>query len=543
MANSKAYSAVSGADNADNNHDQTNYSDNPSATFRDNNNNDNDVSEAPMVIAAQSLDLEATQDQNELYQNERTFKRNLVAALCLLAAVAFGGREYYIRNYSDDRISWTATTIGGADANTNNNANNVNGIRGSSGGSSSTSSNDNDPIEIIRDYWGTNATTSKSNDFEIAEELFEGANDFEDGEVYDVMEGGGEDDDLDGIEEFEGDVDDEINNGEIDGGKFDSDLDYEDNEFDDEFIGADDDEIVLLDDDTEYVGGESGIVVPDEEDGGEDSVSGGKTFDIDENNGEGIEFHPSQDHTGPSHVSEDQDQGTDDEQDDESLDMAGLSATLDEDPLEDEETTSSQEDAPLEEEGDDEIDENPEEDASPDEHLDDEKTSGIPEDDFVEEGKETTENPEEDAAQGSTDQSQEDTLPEEEDSNGEEIAKVLGDVLPDDENNTAEEEMADNSEEDISPAAEVRESPQGGDEEELPDYFVPFTPAEREQFKEKLRSTVRATKNSLLMKDVSKPQRTLVLDSDSPKQFMHMHHMKTGMKIELPTLFLLMHLY
>jgi hypothetical protein len=73
-------------------------------------------------------------------------------------------------------------------------------------------------------------------------------------------------------------------------------------------------------------------------------------------------------------------------------------------------------------------------------------------------------------------------------------------------------------------------------EGELPDYFVPLTPAERIRLKEKYRSTLRATKSALLISANSdstdlvspSPQRTLVLGSNSPKQFMHMHHMKTG---------------
>jgi hypothetical protein len=73
-------------------------------------------------------------------------------------------------------------------------------------------------------------------------------------------------------------------------------------------------------------------------------------------------------------------------------------------------------------------------------------------------------------------------------------------------------------------------------EEELPDYFVPLTPVERKELKDKLRSTLRATKSALLISANSdsvgssnpSPQRTLVLDSNVPKQFMHMHHMKTG---------------
>ncbi len=68
------------------------------------------------------------------------------------------------------------------------------------------------------------------------------------------------------------------------------------------------------------------------------------------------------------------------------------------------------------------------------------------------------------------------------------------------------------------------------------DYFIPLTEDEREEMKEMLRSTLRTTKNALLARSGggsqnSYPQRTLVLDSDSPKQFMHMHHMKTGKRL------------
>lgn len=73
-------------------------------------------------------------------------------------------------------------------------------------------------------------------------------------------------------------------------------------------------------------------------------------------------------------------------------------------------------------------------------------------------------------------------------------------------------------------------------EEETPDYFVPLTTEEREDLKNRLRATVLLTKSSLVAQatkqvddsvDIS-PQRTLLLDPDTPKQFMHMHHMKTG---------------
>ena len=88
------------------------------------------------------------------------------------------------------------------------------------------------------------------------------------------------------------------------------------------------------------------------------------------------------------------------------------------------------------------------------------------------------------------------------------------------------------------------EPPQVDEESEeegggLPDYFVPLTPPEREQMKNRLRATLSETKNALLFSANIKsapedrpvhplPQRTLVLDAEAPKQFMHMHHMKTG---------------
>ena len=69
----------------------------------------------------------------------------------------------------------------------------------------------------------------------------------------------------------------------------------------------------------------------------------------------------------------------------------------------------------------------------------------------------------------------------------------------------------------------------------IPDYFVPLTPNEREGMKGKLRETLVRTKHALWMSAsvknrmaVTDNQRTLVLSTTSPKQFMHMHHMKSG---------------
>mmetsp|Transcript_15740 Transcript_15740/g.22381 ORF Transcript_15740/g.22381 Transcript_15740/m.22381 type:complete len:831 (+) Transcript_15740:30-2522(+) len=66
-------------------------------------------------------------------------------------------------------------------------------------------------------------------------------------------------------------------------------------------------------------------------------------------------------------------------------------------------------------------------------------------------------------------------------------------------------------------------------------YFTPLTPDERDQMKGKLRNTLLQTKNALRMSAsfesrmaVTDTQRTLMLSTTFPKQFMHMHHMKTG---------------
>ena len=66
------------------------------------------------------------------------------------------------------------------------------------------------------------------------------------------------------------------------------------------------------------------------------------------------------------------------------------------------------------------------------------------------------------------------------------------------------------------------------DDDEIPDYFVPLTPGERALMKDRLRETLLKTKNALKTSATEDNQRTFVLGKDSPKQFMHMHHMKTG---------------
>ncbi|EJK67498.1 hypothetical protein THAOC_11462 [Thalassiosira oceanica] len=69
----------------------------------------------------------------------------------------------------------------------------------------------------------------------------------------------------------------------------------------------------------------------------------------------------------------------------------------------------------------------------------------------------------------------------------------------------------------------------------VPDYFVPLSSEERRAMKDRLTETLMKTRSALKMSasntengNEPAPQRTLVLDSQLPKQFMHMHHMKTG---------------
>jgi hypothetical protein len=92
--------------------------------------------------------------------------------------------------------------------------------------------------------------------------------------------------------------------------------------------------------------------------------------------------------------------------------------------------------------------------------------------------------------------------------------------LPDDYNSEGGEEEQDN------------EKVVGGSDT---DYFVPLTPKERDQMKEKLKETLLQTKNALRMSASVKNrmaltdhQRTFTLSTTTPKQFMHNHHMKTG---------------
>lgn len=70
--------------------------------------------------------------------------------------------------------------------------------------------------------------------------------------------------------------------------------------------------------------------------------------------------------------------------------------------------------------------------------------------------------------------------------------------------------------------------------ENLPDYFVPLTPDERAELKERLHDTITKTGLALLTSANPSadgqflPQRTFRMNPDFSKQFMHMHHMKTG---------------
>jgi len=92
---------------------------------------------------------------------------------------------------------------------------------------------------------------------------------------------------------------------------------------------------------------------------------------------------------------------------------------------------------------------------------------------------------------------------------------------------------------DVSPVSEEdslpSRSPDGsfeGPGEQLPDYFVPLTPIERDVLKEKLRGILSATKNSLILNssklESHQSQKTLVLSQKSPKLFMHLQQQQTG---------------
>jgi len=329
----KPYLAVSAADDdddGDHHHqqqEQQQQDDNnetPSVPYADNKTTNIDH----RVIATQTLDLEYTQDQNELDQKSKCMKIRLFFGGCFLIAMAFGGRQYYIRTPSNN-------------------------------GNEDGSSNKLFPTGMIR---GSSNDNNNNNELELLDELLYTDDDAdaargEGGMVLNLVDEE-EDDYLGGVEEFEGDLDDEIKNGEIDVGEFDSDMEYDGEE-------------------------EEGEGEGDNEEGEED-VGGGMTFET-----EGNEYE---------------------------LDVLPSEASLDE-----------------------------------------------------------------------------------------------------------EEDLAGNDD---------------GEEEDYPNYFVPLTPDEKEQMKEKLRDTLRATKQALLLSvrgDANgedwvnpMPQRTLKLSTDVPKQFMHMHHMKTG---------------
>ena len=148
--------------------------------------------------------------------------------------------------------------------------------------------------------------------------------------------------------------------------------------------------------------------------------------------------------------------------------------------------------------------------------IEEEYESEVPEEEFdIDEPEEVYEQPEEPEEEYENNEVEEEEEPEEE-------------FEPEAENEIEEPEEENEIQEPEENEKEV-------EEEELPDYFVPLTPAEREELKDRLRATVSLTKSSLEAygmdpnnTDNFSPQRTPVLDPESPKQFMHMHHMKTG---------------
>ena len=101
-------------------------------------------------------------------------------------------------------------------------------------------------------------------------------------------------------------------------------------------------------------------------------------------------------------------------------------------------------------------------------------------------------------------------------------AKSLGDDITAKTPTNTQEEQPEESNQVVSEA------------QDLPDYFVPLTPEERAEMKKRLYATVLETGAALLSSanpsigsaDLS--QRTFKINPQASKQFMHMHHMKTG---------------
>ncbi|KAL7553172.1 hypothetical protein ACHAWF_016417 [Thalassiosira exigua] len=382
------------------------------------------------VVAAQSLDLELEQDRSEMASRERACRRRSLASACLLLALAFGGREYYVRHGG---AVVTDAPLGSSDADL---SSVPNGIRGSSG----------DVAEVAE---------------EVVEEIVYEAGGDVDGTVLDVTNPGDGDveDNAGGVEIYEGDVDDEIESGELEG-EFDNDMGYDE---------------------------------------GEEEGEEGEVLDLGE------------------------------EPEDEVVDLGGeIPEDAEMEELPGEEYDDMEEDVvqgdfsgDLEEEEEEEVREN-----SPDEEVEpvEEEPAEV-----VAVNSEDSEG-EEEVSEGLTFET-----PEEEEGTDEDRDPATGaEAMPLDEGEEEEKEEEE-PESEPQPAAAAAAVDLT---KEAPDYFVPFAPEEREAYKERLRDTLRQTRSSLQLSlsphakehegAIQLPQRTLKLSAEAPKQFMHMHHMKTG---------------
>jgi len=464
MPSSKPYSKVStgGHDN-----DDTNYTDNVN---NDNNNGGVIATQSLDSLDSQSMDIQLENEAQT--NNEKYIRCKLLLSVFLLAALAFGGHEYYIKSYGDGDSS----SIGHSNHKPLFGGNDKKGKAGTQQSSSNIrgSSNDYD--------WG-----NSPQDLDITDETFEELNiedyDDEDGVLHMVES---EENPGEGIEEYEGDLDDDIANGEA-VGEFDTDMHFDDTvSVEEGYNDMEEDVVVFSSSDTD-----AAVIINEEEDASiEQSIEEGDDMD-----GEGEDAVSE----APLTFEEDVEDGT------------GSEVKQNSRPEEIEDNGEGKYD-------DYNWDDLPTEVKNAAEVLG--WSSNMWDDD-----EEDPESYEVYWNQLAPDQQQ--------------AAVVLGYTEPswnEEEDENDDDDFTETEEEIEVVEKEELDSLQSTADEDLPDYFVPLTPGQREVMKKKLRSTLAQTKEALIYsghipKDVSnpkQPQRTLVLDSGTPKQFMHMHHMKTG---------------
>ena len=271
MVNKAPYRAVSVGNIPDD--DDTHYTDNPSSS-----------SSGGMIVQTQSLDDSDLDIEEERTNNEKSMRYKLLLSTCLLGILAFGGRAYYIKNYSDNNnnddgsglLTGSSLIIDGGKQSSSS-ADSNNGIRGSSSKDYDWGNNNNDNDDLV----------------DLADELLNEEG-YEGGMILlpeDEDEGGREYDE-EGEEMYDGDLDDEIDNGEI-AGNFDTDMNYDDEvveddnynyeEVEEEGGEFDDDDAILENNNEEYV----------------DNVNSEEYVDNAEEEGDGVdEMGPSEEEEG-----------------------------------------------------------------------------------------------------------------------------------------------------------------------------------------------------------------------------------------------------